>query len=434
MERFAHTFGVVHARPEQGHASQEPRTGTSVAIGFPLAALAALCAWLTLGPQQPLLPALGPVAALVLACAVYALFPLVRSQRSFMTFERPLLVLVGLVGGPVAGALGGIAIGLGDVEAVWRRRSTYAGLGMLEGIAAGFVGAAWRAGAISLVEAVALASALALAIGLGGFTIVGWVRRCLTRQVLGRALTLDAGELLVSTPLVYLLASSFSSAPVVTVLAAISWLVLVGAGMSALARQERRIEEIRRDQLRDLLTGALNRLGFEEAVAAAHARVLRGELPAAVLVIDLDSFRRFNEEHGHLGGDEALRHVTRRIVGALRPEDAVARWAGDELCVLSPRAGTLEVVERLAERVRAAVAGEPLSIEGQTCPVTISVGGTLLTEETSPDEAFDRADEALYLAKRRRNAVEILPPHRQDAHAARGLEMPAPRRATLGRA
>lgn len=408
--------------------SPDPRAGTCVAIGFPLAALVALGAWLALNRERALLPGGDPISAagpqdgvgswpillLVLACVVYALFPLVRSQRTFTTFERPLLVLVGLVGGPVAGALAGLAVGLGDVEAVWRRRATYAGLGMLEGIAAGLVGVAWREGALSLVEAVALASALALAIGLGGFTIVGLVRRCFSARALSRALVLDAAELSVSAPLVFLLARSFLGAPTATVLATLSWLTLVGIAVSALGRQERRLEEARRHQLRDPVTGLLNRLGFDEVLASAHARVLRGELPAALLVLDLDEFRRFNEEHGHLGGDEALRHVARRIVACLRGEDAVARWAGDELCILSPRAGTLEQVERLAERVRAAVAEDPLALDGRRARITVTVGGTLLTERTDPGEAFDRADEALFLAKRRRNAVHVLPP-RADA-------------------
>ncbi|MCS7006308.1 MAG: hypothetical protein NZL88_01985, partial [Gaiellaceae bacterium] len=172
---------LLHARrerPDTGREQPDPRAGTSVAIGFPVAALGALGAWLALGPAQPLLPAPWPVLVLVLASASYALFPLVRSQRTFTTFERPLLVLIGLVGGPVAGMLVGLAVGLGDVEAVWRRRSTYAGLGMLEGFAAGVVGVAWQAGALSLLEATALASALALAVGLGGFAIVALVRRC----------------------------------------------------------------------------------------------------------------------------------------------------------------------------------------------------------------------------------------------------------------
>jgi diguanylate cyclase (GGDEF)-like protein len=285
---------------------------------------------------------------------------------------------------------------------------------MLEGIAAGVVGVAWREGALSLLEAVALAAALALSIGLGGFTIVGLVRRCFSPRALSRALVLDAAELFLSAPLVFLLARSFLDAPTATVLATLSWLALVGIAVSALGRQERRLEEARRHQLRDPVTGLLNRLGFDEVLASEHARVLRGELPAALLVLDLDEFRRFNEEHGHLGGDEALRHVARRIVACLRGEDAVARWAGDELCILSPRAGTLEQVERLAERVRAAVAEDPLALDGRRAPITVTVGGTLLPERTDPAQAFDRADEALFLAKRRRNAVHVLPP-RADA-------------------
>jgi diguanylate cyclase (GGDEF)-like protein len=407
--------------------SVDPRTGTSVALGFPLLGVAALVAWFGAGLPQPPLD-VWTLFVLPLLCAVYGLFPLLLDRRMYSTFERPTLVLTGLVGGPLAGVLAGVATGLGDVEAVWRRRSAFAGLAMLQGFAAGALGAAWQAGVLPLAPAVVLACLACLAIGAWGFAVVLSVRRCWSRARLVRAIGLDGVELLLAAPLLVLLAGSFHTSPAVTSLAAASALALVGFGVWALTDERSRLAKEREAQLTDRLTGAVSRAGFEDVLVREQARVLRGERPAGILVCDLDHFGLFNELYGHLGGDQALRHVVARINGAVRPMDVVARWGGDEICVLAPRLGTLQETERLAERIRAAVGSSLVDVGDTGARATVSIGGTLLTGRVTPEQAFARADEALYVAKRDRDAICVLPAESGPDLAPLGMEDLTPAR------
>jgi diguanylate cyclase (GGDEF)-like protein len=315
------------------------------------------------------------------------------------------VLLAGLVGGPLAGVLAGIGTGLGDVNAVWRRRSAYAGLAMLQGFAAGLAGEAWSAGRVPLAAAAGSAALAYLALSAAGLALVMLDRGSWNAGRLGRALALDVGEVTVSAPLVYLFATTFASAPGVTSLAVLSGLAVTVFGAWGITT-----ERERRARLIDPLTGALTRTAFEEAFAREQARVLRGERRAGLIICDLDRFGELNERYGHLGGDHVLRSVVKRIEATLRPGSAVARWGGDELCLLVPGIGTLAELESLCERVRRSVAGDPLALGGAQVSVTISLGATLLADWTTWEQTFARADEALYQAKRTRDASCVLPP------------------------
>ena len=400
-----------YSRPSEGEAAplpaaSEPRTGTRVAVGFPLAAVALLSVWVARDPAPPELT-IWTLIVLPLICAAYGLFPLAIGARTSVTFEAPTVLLAGLVGGPIAGVLAGVGAGLGDVNAVWRRRSAYAGLAMLHGFAAGQVGNTWRAGAIPLVAAVALAGLACIAIGTVGLALVQVDRGVWSMHRLAGAVLVDAGELLVWAPLLVLLARSFSPSPGLTSLALGSALGVVAFGAWALTTQRALVEHERRARLSDPLTGALSRVAFEAALEREHASVLRGERPAGLILCDVDHFRLLNERHGHLGGDDVLRLVVGRVRIATRSADVVARWGGDEVCVITPGTGTLAELESVCEQIRLAVADAPLAC-GEW--VTVSLGATLLTDRMSPQATFARADEALYAAKRARNAVCVLPP------------------------
>jgi diguanylate cyclase (GGDEF)-like protein len=172
----------------------------------------------------------------------------------------------------------------------------------------------------------------------------------------------------------------------------------------------------RQAQLSDPLTGALSRTAFDQALILEQGRVLRGERSAGLLVCDIDHFGRFNERYGHLGGDQALRFVVERIRAAARAVDLVARWGGEEICLITPGIGALGELEELCERIRESVADAPLVLQGEHVSLTVSVGATLLTDWSSPRETFARADEALYVAKQTRNTTCVLPPrHPGDA-------------------
>ena len=397
---------IARAQTAPRDATVEARGGTYVALGFPLIALLLTGIWLVSDPTPPQLT-LWTALALPALCAAYGLFPLTIGQRTSVSFEAPTVLLAGLVGGPVAGVLAGVGAGLGDVKAVWRRRAAYAGLAMLHGFAAGQVGGAWREGTLPLVAAVALAAAAAIAISGIGLALVQLDRGAWSTRRLTGALLVDTAELVVWAPLLVLLAQSFVGAPGLSTLALSSALGVVAFGAWALTTQQTLVEHERRARLSDPLTGALSRVAFEAALEHEHARVVRGERPAGLVLLDIDHFRLLNEQHGHLGGDEILRLVVERVRGAVRSSDVVARWGGDEVCVIAPGIGTLADLERVCRKLQASIAAPP--IHGST-PVTASIGATLLSDETDPQATFGRADEALYVAKRTRNAVCILPP------------------------
>jgi len=394
--------------------------GTRVALGFPALGLALLAIWVVGGHGT----APSPWALIVLPaiCAGYGLFPLVLGPRTWVTFEDATVLLAGLVGGPMAGVVAGIATGLGDVRAVWRRRSAYAGLTMIYGFVAGILGEAWRSGAITLAVATATAC-------LGYLVVywVGWVLILLDRQRYRpgwarRALAWDAVGIASLSPLIALFAGSFAAKPALVCIAVASLLGVVTCAVWALTRERELTQHERDARHRDPLTGALTRFAFDDALAREHARVLRGDHTSGLIVIDLDHFAHFNERYGHLGGDDALRFAVARITRATRATDVIARWGGEEFCVIAPDIGSLNELEALCERIRSIVAGTAFTAAEEQATITISLGATVLTESHTPEETFARADEALYRAKRTRNTSCILEPSPRPQHAHHALQ------------
>ena len=140
--------------------------------------------------------------------------------------------------------------------------------------------------------------------------------------------------------------------------------------------------------LTDALTGAPNRLAFEEALASEHARVVRGSLPAGLFLVDLDRFKSVNDRYGHQVGDRVLIGVVDRLRRMLRRYDLVCRWGGEELAVLAP--GLADAGRRGG--VRRAPARPPSTGSRSRsgcgcCPVTVSIGGTLLDGTADPQAA-----------------------------------------------
>lgn len=156
----------------------------------------------------------------------------------------------------------------------------------------------------------------------------------------------------------------------------------------------------------DALTGVLNRNSLDIDLAAALAQAARTRSPLAVLFLDIDHFKRINDEFGHAAGDECLRSVAHLLRSSLRSGDLLGRYGGEEFVVVSPGA-PLAVAQQLGERIRAAVEMLEIVWEGQPIPVTISVGIAMRRrDEAASAYLLDRADQALYDAKRRgRNQV-----------------------------
>lgn len=159
-------------------------------------------------------------------------------------------------------------------------------------------------------------------------------------------------------------------------------------------------EELRALATTDYLTGLSNRRHFLARVAEELARLSRHpDNEAAVLMLDLDHFKAVNDRYGHSAGDAVLRHFAELMREGLRRIDLPGRVGGEEFAVLLPDAG-IEDAQKMAERLSVRLAGQPMDVEGNCIPVTVSIGITRLRpEDPSPDEALQRADKALYRAK-----------------------------------
>ncbi len=160
----------------------------------------------------------------------------------------------------------------------------------------------------------------------------------------------------------------------------------------------------------DPLTGAYNRRTFHDIAERELARAVRNGQPLSIIVVDIDHFRPVNEKHGIRAGDEVLRRVADLIRTALRKEDMLVRYGGEEFLVMLPDVpGPGAVV--VAGRIRKSVEAETLQVEGQSLQLTVSVGVSARFDEgpESIENLLARADEALALAKQRgRNRVVAL--------------------------
>ncbi len=153
------------------------------------------------------------------------------------------------------------------------------------------------------------------------------------------------------------------------------------------------------DALHDPLTGLANRALLEDRLEHALAASRRSDERIAVLFIDLDGFKEINDEHGHEAGDRALRAAGRRILGAVRPSDTVARWGGDEFVLVRENVTGQADVEQLVERVKEALR-EPTEGDLEERPFDASVGIALSGDESdTPARLLENADRAMYRAK-----------------------------------
>ncbi|MEA2256994.1 MAG: hypothetical protein QOG35_3039 [Solirubrobacteraceae bacterium] len=158
----------------------------------------------------------------------------------------------------------------------------------------------------------------------------------------------------------------------------------------------------------DPLTGCLNRRGFEERFAAELSRSQRTGEVVSMLVVDLDHFKRVNDQHGHAAGDDVLRWVADEIGALVRPSDAVARLGGDEFAVLVPG----------AERADAAVLGERLRATlRERAPASIGVA-TYPEDGIEADTLHQQADLALYAVKHARERMGVVAGPRELSWAA----------------
>lgn len=167
-------------------------------------------------------------------------------------------------------------------------------------------------------------------------------------------------------------------------------------------------ESLRRQSIRDALTGLYNRRYLEEALSHELARCARRDLPLSVLMLDVDHFKQFNDGQGHAGGDLLLAAVGELLLTRLRAEDVACRYGGEEFTVILPETDGEEAM-RVAEQIRGHIAALAVSDGQRALPrVTASIGVASFPADGELGSALiQKADAALYVAKRQgRNRVE----------------------------
>ena len=154
----------------------------------------------------------------------------------------------------------------------------------------------------------------------------------------------------------------------------------------------------------DPLTGAVNRRGFLPQIEALHARAAQGDHGYVMLMLDMDHLKAVNDQHGHAEGDQVLKRVAQSLHEGLRVGDVVARWGGEEFCVLPPRT-RLAQAHALAERLTLRIAASG------TSRVTVSIGvAEAHAHLEGAEQVIRRADAALYRAEEAgRNQVVAAP-------------------------
>lgn len=164
---------------------------------------------------------------------------------------------------------------------------------------------------------------------------------------------------------------------------------------------------LRRESLTDPLVGAWNRVAITRSLSAEMINCRQAQKPLSMVFVDLDHFKKVNEEHGRSSGDTLLLKVVSRLRSCIRPHDALGRYDGDQFMVILPGASHL-VSLAVAERMRLAIMAHPEAIGAAKLQLTVSAG-TVSTDTfpaASPEELIDHAEKALASAKKTgRNCV-----------------------------
>lgn len=172
------------------------------------------------------------------------------------------------------------------------------------------------------------------------------------------------------------------------------------------------IERLKSQSATDFLTGLANRRAFFDTAERELAGARRHGVPVVVMVLDIDHFKRLNDEHGHDSGDRALRAVADAVRGRLRQDDLAARHGGEEFVLLLRHCDRADGL-RFAERLREAIAEAPVLLpSGETLQVTASVGLAASSDHGHGlDALLTQADQAMYRAKHAgRNRIALAPP------------------------
>ncbi|OOF19171.1 hypothetical protein BZJ17_15485 [Salinivibrio sp. IB574] len=161
----------------------------------------------------------------------------------------------------------------------------------------------------------------------------------------------------------------------------------------------------------DPLTGVVNRYGLLPELAIEYEHARRARYRYTIAVFDVDHFKQFNDNYGHLAGDQVLKDVAGIITDTVRQNDLVARYGGEEFVVIFRNTRASDATH-VAERIRERIAASVSHIDDQSLTYTVSCGlAENHTDDIHPERIFDRADDCLYQAKKTgRNRVVVAPP------------------------
>ena len=219
--------------------------------------------------------------------------------------------------------------------------------------------------------------------------------------VVGSALTVGASTATATIPELPGLGAMFLRTSFVVTAAVVSLFAYIFA-----RRTETQHAQLQMLVTRDPLTGASNRRAMEQELPIAIETGRRTGAPTGLIVMDIDHFKRVNDDYGHETGDRVLVDFARLVADATRKGDRLFRYGGEEFVLLMPGVDSARLAA-FAETLRARVAGE-LTVNGT--PVTVSLGVAVLGREEACNEWLARADAAMYRAKREgRNRVVLAP-------------------------
>lgn len=164
------------------------------------------------------------------------------------------------------------------------------------------------------------------------------------------------------------------------------------------ARLQALVTELEDSSRRDPLTHLFNRRHLNDHLAKVLP-VAAGDPPMCFAIADIDDFKYVNDSLGHQAGDHVLAQVARTLRASTRTEDLAFRYGGEEFAILFPATDIAEA-ERASERIRAAIAVQPFTWNGNVVPISLSIGVAPIDPGASPESVIHRADESLFRAKR----------------------------------
>ena len=172
---------------------------------------------------------------------------------------------------------------------------------------------------------------------------------------------------------------------------------LLAAIVDVTAQRQAR-QDLVQQAMHDPLTGIFNRRHVEDVLRKEVDRAERHARPLAVAMMDADHFKSINDTYGHQTGDEVLREISERCRKMLRSNDVLGRYGGEEFVIVFPETNIGEAAI-VAERLRAAVAENPIQVGDNTLAATVSIGLAAFAPGQDLEKLFERADSALYAAK-----------------------------------